>query len=71
MIQFFMLKLHPGVLHVSNLPLKFELPIVEKGRVYKISDLVYKIVQNEFKIMMQFFMLKLHVRRRHVSNPQI
>ncbi len=59
MIQFFMLKLHSGTLHASDpLPLKFELRIAE-GRMYKVWDLVYKIVQNEYKIMIQFFMLKL------------
>ncbi len=29
--------------------------------VYKICDLMYKIVQNEYKIMIQFFILKLHL----------
>ncbi len=46
-------------LHVTS-P-KFELRIGQEGRVYKISDSVYKIVQNEYKIMIQFFMLKLHL----------
>ncbi len=30
-------------------------------RPHKIWDLVYKIVQNEYKIMIQFFMLKVHL----------
>ncbi len=29
--------------------------------VYKIWDSMYKIVQNEYKIMVQFFMLKQHL----------
>ncbi len=29
--------------------------------VYKIWDSMYKIVQNEYKIMIQFFMLRLHL----------
>ncbi len=33
----------------------------EEGRVYKIWDLVYKILQTEYKVMIQFFMLKLHL----------
>ncbi len=52
-------------------PFKFELQIAEEGRVYKIWDLVYKIVQNEYKIMIQFFTLELHLGGLHVSNPQI
>ncbi len=43
---------------------KFELPIAQEGMVYKIWDSVYKIVQNEYKIMIQFFMLKLHLGGR-------
>ncbi len=46
---------------MSPAPSKFELPIVQEGMVYKIWDSVYKIVQNEYKIMIQFFMLKLHL----------
>ncbi len=42
-------------------PLKFELRIAQEGRVYKIWDLVYKIIQNEQKIMIQFFILNLHL----------
>ncbi len=42
-----------------------------EGRVYKIWDLRYKIVQNEYKIMIHFFMLKLHLGGLHVSNPKI
>ncbi len=45
MIQFFMLKLHLGGGCMSPTP-KFELRISEEGRVYKIWDLMYKIVQN-------------------------
>ncbi len=30
---------------------------------------MYKIVQNEYKIMTQFFMLKLHLGRLHVTSP--
>ncbi len=33
---------------------KFKLPIAQEGRVYKIWDLVYKIVQNKYKIMIYF-----------------
>ncbi len=55
-----MLKLHlEGAVRYQ--PLKFELQIEQEGRVYKISDSVYNIVQNEYKIMIQFFMLKLHL----------
>ncbi len=60
MIQFFMLKLYWGVASCHQPP-KIELPIAQKGMVYKIWDSVYKIVQNECKIMIQFFMLKLHL----------
>ncbi len=37
--------------------------------MYKIWDLVYKILQNEYKIMIQFFMLKLHLVGFHVTSP--
>ncbi len=38
--------------------------------MYKTWDSVYKIVQNEYKIMIQFFMLKLHLRGGlHVTSP--
>ncbi len=33
---------------------KFELPIAQEGMVYKIWALVYKIVQNKYKIMIYF-----------------
>ncbi len=29
---------------------------------------MYKIVQNEYKIMIQFFIFKVHLRRLHVSD---
>ncbi len=68
MIQFFMLKLHLGGC-MSPAP-KFVLPITQEGMVYKIWDVVYKIVQNEYKIMIHFFMLKLHLGGGlHVTNP--
>ncbi len=35
-------------------PSKLELRITEEGRVYKIWDFMYKIVLNEYKIMIQF-----------------
>ncbi len=68
MIQFFMLKLHfRGCMSPVQ---KFGLPIAQEGMVYKIWALVYKIVQNEYKIMTQFFMLKLHLGwRLHVTSP--
>ncbi len=55
MIQYFILKLHFGGLHFTShhLP-KFELPMAQGGMVYKISDSVYKIVQNKYKIMIYF-----------------
>ncbi len=49
---------------------KFELPIAQEGMMYKIWDSMYKIVQNEYKIMIQFFMLKLHLGGGlHVTSP--
>ncbi len=70
-IQFFMFKLHlgEGGLQVSNPSPKFELRIAEEGRMYKVGDLVCKIIQNEYKIMIQFLMLKLHLGGLYVSNP--
>ncbi len=50
---------------------EFELGIARERRVYKIWDSVYKIVRNEFKIMIQFFMVKLHLGGLHVTSPQI
>ncbi len=59
MIQFFMLKLHVGGGTAARLqPSKFELRIAEEGRMYKIWDLVYKIVQNKYKIMIYFSLSK-------------
>ncbi len=57
MIQFYMFKQHWGGCMSSTLLLtpKFELPIAQEGKVYKIWFLMYKIVQNEYKIMIQFF----------------
>ncbi len=52
MIQFFMLKLEVGAACLQ--PSKFELRIAEEGKVYKMWDLVYKIVQNKYKIMIYF-----------------
>ncbi len=54
-----------GGLHVTSPPIW----IVQEGRVYKIWDLAYKIVQNEYKILIQFFMLKLHLRGMQVTVP--
>ncbi len=45
-----MLKLQLGGLHFTSTP-KFELRIAQEGKVYKIWNLMYKIVQNEYKIM--------------------
>ncbi len=42
---------------MSPIP-KFELRKAKEGRVYKIWHLVYRIVQNEFKIMIYFSLLK-------------
>ncbi len=50
MIQFFILKLHFGGLHFTSTP-KFELRTAQEGTVYKIWNLMYKIVQNEYNIM--------------------
>ncbi len=52
-------------------PHKFELRIGHEGRVYKIWNSMYKIVQNEYKIMIQFFMLKLHLGGCLSPAPQI
>ncbi len=61
-----MLKLNGGFTSPTPTPnLKFRLS--EGGRMYKIRNMVYKIVQNEYKIMIQFFMLKLN-ERMHVSH---
>ncbi len=46
MLQFFMFKLHLGGGGVCMSPPQFELPKAQVGMVYKIWDLVYKIVQN-------------------------
>ncbi len=35
-------------------PSKFELRTAQKGRVYKIWDVMHKIVQNKYKIMIYF-----------------
>ncbi len=51
MIQFFMLKLH--LMGPMSPAPKFELRIAQEGRVRNIWDLVYKIVQNEYKIMIR------------------
>ncbi len=50
---------------------KFKLRIAQEGKVYKIWDLVYKIVQNKYKIMIQFFILKLHLGGCMSPAPQI
>ncbi len=54
MIPFFMLKLHLGEGAGCHQPLKSELRIAQERRVYKIWDLVHKIVQNKYKIMKYF-----------------
>ncbi len=48
---------------------KFELWMEHEGRLYKIWNFMYKIVQNENKIMMQFFILKLHFGALHFTAP--
>ncbi len=50
-------------------PPKFELTIAQEGKVYKIWNFMYKIVQNENKIMIQFLILKLHFRGLHFTSP--
>ncbi len=42
---------------ISSFP-KFELRIAQEIRAYKIWDLVYKIVQNKYKIMIYFSLSK-------------
>ncbi len=71
MIQFFILKLYSGGCISTTPHPKFELRIEQEGRAYKISNSVYKIVQNEYKIMIQFLTLKLHLEGLHVPSPQI
>ncbi len=69
MIQLFMLKLHLGGCTSPTTTPKFELRLSEGGSTYKSWDLVYKIVQNENKIMIQFFILKLHFGGLHFTSP--
>ncbi len=49
-----MLKLNRGWCTSLTPTPKFELRLSEVGRMYKIWNLVYKIVQNEYKIMIYF-----------------
>ncbi len=59
MIQFFYVETSlVGVGAACQQPLKFELRTAEDGVVYKIWALVYKIVQNKYRIMMYFSLSK-------------
>ncbi len=60
MVQLFMLKLHLGGWTSATPTPEFELRVSEGESMYKIGDLVYKIVQSGYQIIIQFFMLKLH-----------
>ncbi len=77
MIQFFMLKLHlEGSEGCMSPAPKFELGIAQEVRVYKIWDLVYKIVQNKYKIMTFFSFSKsvwggsgvMYLKWRHIMD---